>query len=89
MITAHIHRGRGQFKQRERIGVAGTGDDFNKDISKMYGLLELYDIEDVYFCQQSLTQRNIDSSTLIIEGKALAPGSWFDKLSSFDQVVNF
>lgn len=60
-----------------------------KDIGKMYGLLDLYDIEEVYFCQQSLVQRNIDSSRLIIKGQVLTPSLWFDKLKTFDHVVTF
>lgn len=61
----------------------------SKDIGKMYGLLELYDIEEVYFCLQSLTERHIDKSSLIIDGKDLDQGEWFERLATFDQVVNF
>ena len=60
-----------------------------KDITKMLGLLELYDIEDVYFCQHSLQQRNLAASSLIIAGSELTAEAWFEQLSQFDQVVNF
>ncbi len=60
-----------------------------KDISKMFGLLDLYDIEYVFFCQQSLAQRNIDSARLIINGETLDQADWFEKLNAFDQVVSF
>jgi len=60
-----------------------------KDISKMFGLLDLYDIEDIYFCQQSLTQRNLDPQSLLVEGEVLSPQQWFAQLARYDQVVNF
>jgi tRNA 2-thiouridine synthesizing protein C len=60
-----------------------------KDTSKMFGLLDLYDIEQIYFCQQSLNERNINPDTLIVEGEILAPAKWFATLATFDQVVNF
>ncbi|NRA56284.1 MAG: sulfurtransferase complex subunit TusC [Gammaproteobacteria bacterium] len=60
-----------------------------KDISKMFGLLGLYDIEDIYFCQQSLTERNLDPQSLLIVGEVLTPQQWFAQLARYDQVVNF
>jgi len=60
-----------------------------KDISKMFGLLDLYDIEDIYFCQQSLIERNLDPNNLLITGEVLTSQQWFTKLASSDQVVNF
>lgn len=60
-----------------------------KELGKNFGLLELYDIEDVYFCQQSLAARGLSSDDLIIDGTSLAEPQWFNQLSQFDQVLTF
>ena len=60
-----------------------------KDLTKTYGLLELYDIEDVYVSEQSLNERNITSVQLSVEVKVLDNASWFSTLSTFDQAMSF
>ena len=61
----------------------------NKDLSKTYGLLDLYDIEQIYFCADSLRVRNITPQQLILAGEVLTATQWFEKLSQFEQVINF
>lgn len=60
-----------------------------KDISKMFGLLDLYDIEDVFICQQSLQARQLDADSLIVTGQVLNSADWLQQLSNYDQVVSF
>ncbi|NRA71741.1 MAG: sulfurtransferase complex subunit TusC [Gammaproteobacteria bacterium] len=60
-----------------------------KDISKMFGLLDLYDIEDIFICQHSLQERHLDAGSLIIDGQVLNSVDWLAKLSQYDQVVSF
>ncbi|MDP2562976.1 sulfurtransferase complex subunit TusC [Psychrobium sp. 1_MG-2023] len=61
----------------------------HKDISKSYGLLELYDIEQIYLCQQSMNERGLTAEHFLIDGQMLSQKQWFDTLSQFDQVLNF
>jgi len=61
----------------------------NKELSKTFGLLEMYDVEEIYFCQQSLTARGLSDQDLIIDGQCLTPSQWFAKLTQFDQLITF
>ena len=60
-----------------------------RDISPTFGMLELYDVEALYFCQDSLTERGIHSQQLILEGSVLSAQEIALKLMNFDQVIHF
>lgn len=61
----------------------------NKELSKTFGLLEMYDVEDIFFCQDSMLARGLSDSDLIIEGQCLTASQWFAKLQQFDQIITF
>ncbi|NRA62442.1 MAG: sulfurtransferase complex subunit TusC [Psychrobium sp.] len=84
--VALFFTGDGLYQLMPHTNAALSG---NKDLSKTYGLLEMYDVEQVYFCQASLTQRNIAAAQLIVDGEPLSEQQWFAKLAQFDQVINF
>lgn len=60
-----------------------------KNYSKTFGLLEMYDVEDIYFCGHSLEERGLTEDDLLIEGLVLQPGELTDKLSQFDHVLSY
>lgn len=61
----------------------------NKELSKTFGLLDMYDVEDIFFCQDSMAMRGLNESDLIIEGQCLTAQQWFAKLQQFDQIITF
>jgi len=61
----------------------------NKELSKTFGLLEMYDVDEIYFCQQSMTARGLSDGDLIITGQYLSAGDWFAKLAQFEQIITF
>lgn len=61
----------------------------NKDLSKTYGLLELYDIEDVYVCSESLAERGLTQDNLNVDAITMSPQQWLEKLATFDQSLSF
>jgi len=61
----------------------------NKELSKTFGLLEMYDVEDIYFCQSSLAARGLCEQDLIIGGQCLTGPQWFAKLAEFAHIVTF
>ena len=78
--------GDGVFQLLKETNATLTG---NKDVSKTYGLLELYDIEDVFVSQQSLTQRQLTAQQLCIDVQVLDDAQWFSTLSNYNQVMSF
>jgi tRNA 2-thiouridine synthesizing protein C len=78
--------GDGVFQLLKETNAMLTG---NKDVTKTYGLLELYDIEDVFVCQQSLNARHLTSHQLCIDVKVLDTPQWFSTLSTYNQAMSF
>lgn len=52
-------------------------------------LLSLYDIDDIYVCQNSLSARNILASQLNIEIKSISPANLNQLLEKQDSIFNF
>jgi len=61
----------------------------HKELGKTFALLEMMDVEDIFFCQQSLETRSLTPKHLLLDGEVLNQGAWFEKISQFDQVINF
>lgn len=60
-----------------------------KELSKTFGLLEMYDVEEIYLCQDSMQARNIKQQDVILNGQVLSSEQWFTKLAQFQQIVSF
>ena len=54
-----------------------------------FGLLDLYDVEQVYVCQRSLSERGIMVAELIIEAQVLAPVEWQQALAAYQVRLSF
>lgn len=54
-----------------------------------FGLLELYDVEQVYLCQRSLSERGITAAELIIDAQVLAPAEWQQTLAAYQVRLSF
>lgn len=60
-----------------------------KDYLKTLDALPFYDIEHIYVCQQSLSERNI-TATKDLEGVALlSPKAFSEKLKQYQHIVRF
>lgn len=60
-----------------------------RNISPTFGMLELYDIEDIYFCQNALEQRGLQSSDLCLQGQQLSTQEISQRLQAYSQVIHF
>ncbi|MHA6962818.1 sulfurtransferase complex subunit TusC [Zobellella denitrificans] len=54
-----------------------------------FGLLELYDIETVYVCAESLAERGLNGAELVIEASALALPELKQQLAGYDVRLRF
>ena len=54
-----------------------------------FKLLDLYDIEARFICQDSLKAWGIDVSELIIDGAVIPRKNVAEQLASFDKIVNY
>ncbi|MGO4997929.1 sulfurtransferase complex subunit TusC [Oceanisphaera sp. W20_SRM_FM3] len=54
-----------------------------------FGLLDLYDVEQVYVCQQSLSERGLVSEQLSIAVQVLAQEEWQQTLACFNVRLSF
>lgn len=54
-----------------------------------FGLLELYDVEQVYICQRSLMERGIALEQISIPAQVLAPNEWQQHLAGFNVRLSF
>ena len=84
--VALFFQGDGVYQLLSNTKASLTG---NKDLTKTYGLLALYDIEEVFVCSDSLQLRNIDADSLSIDVLSLDNAQWFEKLASYDQSMSF
>ncbi|ABG40969.1 DsrE-like protein [Paraglaciecola sp. T6c] len=57
--------------------------------SKTFPALTFYDIDDIYVCQQSLSERKLEVSDLCIEVTALPPEELNQQLAQLDQLMRF
>ncbi|MBU3824493.1 MAG: sulfurtransferase complex subunit TusC [Candidatus Oceanisphaera merdipullorum] len=54
-----------------------------------FGLLDLYDVEQVYVCQQSLSERGLLPEQISIPVQVLAPIAWQQTLAGFNVRLSF
>ena len=54
-----------------------------------FGLLDVYDVEQVYVCQRSLDERGLTAAQLIITTKVLAPTQWQQTLAHYQVRLSF
>lgn len=54
-----------------------------------FGLLDLYDVEQVYLCQRSLSERGLALEQMCIPAQVLAPEQWQQTLARFNVRLNF
>ena len=63
---------------------------YARDYITTFKLLELYDIENVYACQQSLQMRGISEQDMgAIPVTTLSMGELQQQLSHYDKIINF
>ncbi|MDN3679384.1 sulfurtransferase complex subunit TusC [Vibrio tapetis subsp. quintayensis] len=61
----------------------------SKDYAPMLKLFDLYDIENVYVCQQSLAERGLEKATLTIDVQSLTHSEVTDNLQSAGKLLTF
>jgi len=60
-----------------------------KNFQPLFKMLELYDVENIYICEQSLLQRAINKEQLIIDVTLLDTKQLKIKLALQDQLLSF
>lgn len=60
-----------------------------RDYIATFKMLELYDIENIYVCRQSLAERGIDESELLIDTEVLEPGAITAKLQQCQRILSY
>jgi tRNA 2-thiouridine synthesizing protein C len=66
-----------------------TGDILSKDYSPMLKLFDLYDIEQVYVCSDSLAERGLAQADLVIDAESLSVVDMQAQLHRADKVLSF
>ncbi|OAJ93562.1 sulfurtransferase complex subunit TusC [Vibrio bivalvicida] len=66
-----------------------TADILSKDYSLMLKLFDLYDIEQVYVCEASLSERGLAQADLVLKGQILTPLDLSAQLHRADKVLTF
>jgi tRNA 2-thiouridine synthesizing protein C len=64
-------------------------DILQKHFQPLFKMLELYDVENIYVCEQSLLQRTITAEQLIIDVTLLDEEQIKTKLAMQDQLLSF
>ncbi|WP_392561251.1 sulfurtransferase complex subunit TusC [Orbus sturtevantii] len=59
-----------------------------RDYITTFGMLELYDINDIYICSTSLAQYNLASQQLIIDAKAVTKQAIAHLLVTYDTILH-
>jgi len=59
-----------------------------RNIEPTFKLLELYDIEQIYVCEDSLAARGLLSQPLILDAKRLSSQQFKARLAEFDRFIN-
>jgi len=66
-----------------------SGDILQKNFQPLFKMLDLYDVENIYVCAQSLQQRCIQQETLLIDVTVLDDAQLKTKLALQDQLLSF
>ncbi|MCL9783858.1 sulfurtransferase complex subunit TusC [Vibrio sp. S4M6] len=61
----------------------------SRDYSATFKLMELYDIEDVYVCQDSLDKMGLSEASFVIDVQTLPAHSMAEKIHHCDVVLTF
>jgi len=61
----------------------------SRDYISAFKLLDLYDIEQRFICEQSLQDWGIEENDLIIDGQLLSPQEIAQQWEEFDQLLTF
>ena len=64
-------------------------ESLSRDYIAAFKLMELYDIEQVYVCEQSLEGFGLSSEQLIIDVTTLSPSAMAQQLAQCDQILTF
>ncbi|MDK9762656.1 sulfurtransferase complex subunit TusC [Vibrio sp. D420a] len=65
------------------------GESLSRDYIAAFKLMELYDIEQVYVCEQSLQRFGLSSEQLVIDTQVLAPSAMAQQFAQCDQILTF
>jgi len=71
------------------LGKHSPGEILQKHYQPLFRMLELYDVEDVYVCEGSLSERSLTSGMLAIEVKTLDKQQLQEQLHIQDQLLSF
>lgn len=66
-----------------------TQQILSKDYAPMLKLFDLYDIEQVYVCEQSLRERGLATADLVIEAQPLDQSALSEQLRQAHKVLTF
>ncbi len=61
----------------------------SRDYISAFKLLDLYDIEQRYICEQSLQEWGVEPNELIVEGQLLSAKEMVEQWELFDQLLTF
>ncbi len=61
----------------------------SRDYISAFKLLDLYDIEQRFICEQSMQDWGVDENDLIIDGQLLSPQEMAVEWDKFDQLLTF
>ncbi|MBC3767753.1 sulfurtransferase complex subunit TusC [Neptunicella marina] len=79
-------QGDGVFQLLSGQDATQTG---RKAFHKTFAALPFYDVDDVFICAESLTQRGILLDSLVISPQVLNAQQWQNKLAQFDVILRF
>ncbi|WP_413701147.1 sulfurtransferase complex subunit TusC [Psychromonas sp. KJ10-10] len=66
-----------------------TDGSLQKHYQPLFKMLDLYDVENIYVCEQSLLQRGIQKEALLIEATVINNAQFKKFLSLQDQLLSF
>ncbi|WP_261816521.1 sulfurtransferase complex subunit TusC [Vibrio gallicus] len=61
----------------------------SRDYIAAFRLLELYDVEDIFICETSLSKYGVVKKDLILDGELLTPSQVAQKMSECIQILRF
>ncbi|WP_417617836.1 sulfurtransferase complex subunit TusC [Oceanisphaera sp.] len=65
------------------------GAILGRDYAPAFGLLELYDVDNVYVCSQSLAERDLQPGQLTIAAHPLSASEWQQQLADYNVRLSF
>lgn len=71
------------------IAEQNTQAIYSRDYSPTYKLMELYDIEAVYLCADSVAENGLKGIKLLVDAEPLSKQDLADKLSACDKLLSF